>query len=153
MTAQCSPAAGSTSATPSSPAVRSASASRSAPVGFGWGAPPSSTSPAALSTSTRRQFSGGVVDFYRAKFSGGDVYFGGAEFSGADVYFSGAEFSGSRVDFRNNGQFTFDDARFSGGTVDFSDPRDWSFPPTFSQRHVPPPPVLKLPRKEGEPGA
>jgi uncharacterized protein YjbI with pentapeptide repeats len=108
------------------------------------------------------QFSGAEVQFRYSEFSGGAVSFYGTEFSGS-VGFSSARFSGAKVDFRD-ARFTapvsFDYARFSGGKVDFTTThfprgeadfttaRDWSVPPAFAWRGIPPKGV-KLPDTSG----
>ena len=136
-----SPAARSTSTTPSSPAARSASATPSSPAARSTSTAPSS--PAARSTSAGAMFSGGEVRFgdcRQCRFPGAarGRTSARAQFSGGTVDFSGSTFSGGTVDFRR--------AEFSGGTVDFSGARDWSVPPAFPWTDTPPSGV-KLPRK------
>jgi uncharacterized protein YjbI with pentapeptide repeats len=116
------------------------------------------------------EFSGGRVSFFKAGFSGGKVSFWGTEFSGAEVDFNRAQFASAGVGF-SDGRFSggkvsfhaatfagavdFNLARFSGaevdfslaefsGPVDFSEVNDWSFPPAFSWKDIPPEGV-KLP--------
>jgi uncharacterized protein YjbI with pentapeptide repeats len=116
------------------------------------------------------EFSGGMVEFTSVRFFGGTATFFGAEFSGScKVSFISAQFSGSTVSFSGakfpGGEVSFalakfssappvdfSHAKFSDGKVDFSEAGDWSVLPVFPWTGTPPPGV-KLPRSEDQPGA
>ncbi|MBC6462999.1 pentapeptide repeat-containing protein [Actinomadura sp. HBU206391] len=93
------------------------------------------------------RFSGAEVSFREAAVTGGEIRFEDAEFSGGLVDFTGASLTGGIVNFAEyhlaTRYLTVAPARFTGGTVDFADVADFTRPPHFGLRTVPP--GLRLP--------
>ncbi|MEY9991120.1 hypothetical protein ABIE67_003152 [Streptomyces sp. V4I8] len=93
------------------------------------------------------RFTGAHVNFREASFAAGDIPFEGAEFSAGSIDFTGATFTGSTVNFGERHlpsiYRTAPPAHFSGGTVDFSQVGDFTRPPRFGLRALPP--GLRLP--------
>ncbi|WP_107057737.1 pentapeptide repeat-containing protein [Streptomyces sp. NRRL S-146] len=93
------------------------------------------------------RFTGAQVSFRDASFRAGEVRFEGAEFSDGSVDFTGATFTGSTVNFGEHHlpsvYATVPPALFNGGTVDFSQIADFTHPPQFGLRVIPP--GLRLP--------